>query len=72
LIEGVYRPVWHEFFKRVISSLENNKEYNERSFLMWASYEEWAWTMEKTQYISEPVGDSYDISRELYQKLSAR
>ena len=72
LIEGVYRPVWHEFFKRVISSLENNKEYNERTFLMWASYEEWAWTMEKTQYISEPVGDSYDISRELYQKWSAR
>jgi len=28
--------------------------------------------MEKTQYISEPVGDSYDISRELYQKWSAR
>jgi alpha-N-acetylglucosaminidase len=72
ILDDVYKPTWVNFFDLILYSIKTDTAFNYARFMTLASYFEWNWVTAHQEYISEPVGDSYDISRELYQKWSAR
>ena len=72
ILDDVYKPTWVNFFDLILYSIKTDTAFNYARFMTLASYFEWNWVTAHQEYISEPVGDSYDISRELYQKWSGR
>lgn len=65
---GYYLPRWTMFTDRVIEAVETGKEFDENCFLEDVTAFEIDWAASKAYYSVYPVGNPYEVAKDMYQK----
>ena len=68
LVSGFYLPRWKMFFDRLEQSLEGNEAFDNDAFTREIQFWEDSWTHQTNAYPDNPVGDSIEISKQLYHQ----
>jgi alpha-N-acetylglucosaminidase len=72
LTKTYYRKRWEMFIHEVISSVEKNKDFDEKTFLEKVTQFELDWTKQNQVFNDQPEGDSFKISKALALKYKNR
>lgn len=70
LIKGFYLKRWQMFVKALEKSLKNKTAFDETKFRDKITEFEWKWTLSNERYSDKPIGDSWAIAKELYDKYA--
>jgi alpha-N-acetylglucosaminidase len=69
LLKGFYRPRWEQFFEYTSQSMKQGKKADLVAFEERVKEWEWKWVNTlNNQYQSEPVGNSIDAAKGIYEK----
>jgi len=68
LTKEFYKKRWELFVNDIISSIENNKKFDEKAFYKKVTQFEWEWTLGNESYHAAPKGNSIIIAKKLIKK----
>ncbi len=68
LTKGFYKKRWKMFINDVIQAVENNKEFDKKSFFDKVTQFEWKWTQGSDEYIFKPTNNTIVIAKNLVEK----
>ncbi|MEX0312669.1 MAG: alpha-N-acetylglucosaminidase [Allomuricauda sp.] len=68
LTKDYYKKRWEMFISDVITSVENNKKFDEEAFFKKVTQFEWQWANQKNEFSDIPTGDPVLIAKELATK----
>jgi len=71
LMNDYYGKRWQMFIADVIAAAQSNQVFNQKEFDAKSEAFEWGWTKKLNVFPAYPVGNSLQISKELYNKYAA-
>jgi alpha-N-acetylglucosaminidase len=70
LTQDFYKKRWAMFLEEVIGSVQQGKSFDEKAFKQKIYDFEDKWVRQKNNYTAKPVGDSYAICKQLFDKYA--
>jgi alpha-N-acetylglucosaminidase len=70
LTKSYYKMRWHMFIDAVVASVENNVPFDEKAFKRRIYAYEDDWVKQHQQFRDDPVGNSFEISKQLFNKYA--
>lgn len=68
LMNDFYKPRWQQFFKRLETSLQQNKALDVKAFDKQISEWEWKWVNQRKDYPILTTGDPVNLAMKMHQK----
>ena len=72
LMNDYYGKRWQMFIADVIAAAQSNQVFNQKEFDAKSEAFEWGWTKKLNVFPTYPVGNSLQISKNLYTKYASR
>jgi alpha-N-acetylglucosaminidase len=72
LMKDYYARRWKILLEDAIKSVENKMPLDEKAILEKVNELSWNWSEDSNSYPSAPVGNTLEISRELYEKYALK